>query len=113
MPSGLMYFFYDKCPKIGAHTIPSPLKLPLLSSQHSLRHLVMIMSRSLALLFLQASLVVLTRSEPFGPSSRPADDDAYNQMQDLFASARSTAVDILQISNGSCTEANVKIRREW
>lgn len=73
----------------------------------------MMLSLSLALFFLQGSPAVLALSESFGLSSRTANYDAYNQLQDLFDSARSTAVESLQKRNGSCTEANVKIRREW
>lgn len=73
----------------------------------------MMLSRSLAFLFFQASLAVLTRSESLALSSRTANHDAYNQLQELFDSARSIAVESLQKRNGTCTEANVKIRREW
>lgn len=71
------------------------------------------LSLCLALLLLQASPAILTRSEPVSLSRDIATDDAYDQLQGLFDSARLTSLNALQKKSGSCTQDNVKIRREW
>lgn len=71
------------------------------------------LSLSLALLLLQACPVILSRSEPVSLSRDTATDDAYDQLQDLFDSARLTSLNALQKTSGSCTEDNVRTRREW
>lgn len=70
-------------------------------------------SLNLALLLLQASPAILTSAEPVGLSGGIANNDAYSQLQELFDSARSTAVDALQKRSGSCNGDNVRVRREW
>jgi hypothetical protein len=73
----------------------------------------MMLSLNLALLLLQACPAILASLEPAGFSGHIANDDAYSQLQYLFDSARLTSLDALQKRSGSCSEDNVKIRREW
>lgn len=48
-----------------------------------------------------------------GLQYRTANYSDYDRLQGLVATAHSTAVSLLQGSNGTCTCANVKTRREW
>ncbi|ROW00759.1 hypothetical protein VMCG_06496 [Cytospora schulzeri] len=65
------------------------------------------LSGRLAVLLLQAVPAV------FGLQHRTANHSEYDQLQGLVDSARSTAVNLLRGSNGTCTQANLQIRREW
>lgn len=122
LPLNLIFLTCDKCPKVAGDVdsfwdiIPASRAVTVLTLAHHrtrLRYLAMMLSQSLSFLFLQAFLAVLTRSESHGLNSHTANYDTYNELQNLFDSARSTAVDGLQKRNGSCTEADIKIRREW
>lgn len=72
------------------------------------------LSGYLAVLLLQLAPTALGSTEAIALQHRAAEPNGeYDRLQGLVASARSTAVDLLHGSNGTCTLANVETRREW
>ncbi|ROV93754.1 hypothetical protein VSDG_06984 [Cytospora chrysosperma] len=71
------------------------------------------LSRSLVVLLLQAAPAVFGSPVTVDLQHRAVDNAEYNQLQDLVASAQTTAISLIQGSNGTCTQANLRIRREW